>query len=343
MKIIESLLTNNQHYKTGRKITVKGLVLHSVGCPQPSPEVFLKIWNSETAKYPTQIVIGAEKAYECLPCMTQKGQAVYCWHVGNANAYTIGAEMTEPATIKYTGPSTWIDLDPEKTKAHVMATYKNAVDVFAQLCTFHGLDPLKDGVILSHAECHARGIGTNHGDPEHIWKKFGLTMDGFRKAVRAAMGGESSGDEITPTENKTLFRVQVGAYSIKANAEAQLSKVKAAGFTDAFIAVVDGKLYRVQVGAYSIRENAEAQLAKVKAAGFPGFVTRLSGKVMQKEIAVGSIVRVKPFAPDYNGGKLASFVYGRNHTVKSINGDRVVITFNGVIVAAVHKDNLILV
>ena len=29
-----------------------------------------------------------------------------------------------------------------------------------------------------------------------------------------------------------------------------------------------GKIYRVQVGAYSVRENAEAMLKKVKAAGF---------------------------------------------------------------------------
>lgn len=32
-----------------------------------------------------------------------------------------------------------------------------------------------------------------------------------------------------------IYRVQVGAYSVKANAEAMLKKVKAAGFTDAFI------------------------------------------------------------------------------------------------------------
>jgi cell division septation protein DedD len=31
--------------------------------------------------------------------------------------------------------------------------------------------------------------------------------------------------------------VQVGAYSKRENAEAQLKKIKAAGFTDAFIAV----------------------------------------------------------------------------------------------------------
>ncbi len=40
-----------------------------------------------------------------------------------------------------------------------------------------------------------------------------------------------------PTETTgTLYRVQVGAYSKKANAEAMLARVKAASFTDAFIA-----------------------------------------------------------------------------------------------------------
>ena len=39
----------------------------------------------------------------------------------------------------------------------------------------------------------------------------------------------------TETPTKTLYRVQVGAFSVKANADAMLQKVKAAGFTDAFI------------------------------------------------------------------------------------------------------------
>ena len=38
MNLIQSILTNNPCYKTGRKITVKGLMLHSVGSPQPSAD-----------------------------------------------------------------------------------------------------------------------------------------------------------------------------------------------------------------------------------------------------------------------------------------------------------------
>lgn len=75
-----------------------------------------------------------------------------------------------------------------------------------------------------------------------------------------------------PVESYPLmYRVQAGAYKHKENAEAQLAKIKAAGFS-AFIAKVDG-LYKVQVGAYSKSENAEAQLKKVKEAGFSAFIS----------------------------------------------------------------------
>lgn len=61
------------------------------------------------------------------------------------------------------------------------------------------------------------------------------------------------------------------------------------------------------------------------------------------QITAGSTVRVKEGAKTYTGGGLASFVYGRDHTVKEISGDRAVITFGGVVVAAVKLADLTLV
>lgn len=72
-----------------------------------------------------------------------------------------------------------------------------------------------------------------------------------------------------------LYRVQVGAYSNPENANAQLKKVKAAGFDTCSIKV--GNLYKIQVGAYSNVANAQAMLAKVKAAGFDAFMTTTGG------------------------------------------------------------------
>lgn len=127
-----------------------------------------------------------------------------------------------------------------------------------------------------------------------------------------------------------------------------LAKVKAAGF-DTYMVQADG-MYKIQVGAYSIKENADAMLAKVKAAGFDAFITTEQGKAVSGtaatvpvEITVGSTVKLTQGAKTYDGKGLASFVYNRNHQVKEINGDRVVITYNGTVVAAVRKSDLTLV
>lgn len=61
---------------------------------------------------------------------------------------------------------------------------------------------------------------------------------------------------------------------------------------------------------------------------------------VKKEIKVGSTVRVKKGAKTFNGGSIASFVYEREHKVKTTNCDRVVITYNGTVVAAVRKSDL---
>ena len=58
MKLVESIMTQNPCYMAGRKITVKGLMLHSVGCPQPSASVFIKNWNKSTYNNACAVVNG---------------------------------------------------------------------------------------------------------------------------------------------------------------------------------------------------------------------------------------------------------------------------------------------
>lgn len=59
------------------------------------------------------------------------------------------------------------------------------------------------------------------------------------------------------------------------------------------------------------------------------------------EINVGSKVKVKSNAKDFNGRKLAPFVYKTTYTVLAISGERVVIGIDGKITAAVKKSNLV--
>ena len=80
---------------------------------------------------------------------------------------------------------------------------------------------------------------------------------------------------------------------------------------------------------------------------YPGQVIKIpqeqknEAPIVNNEINVGDTVKVKDGAKDYNGVQLASFVYTRNHNVLEVNGDRVVITYGGIVVAAIHKNNLI--
>lgn len=90
-----------------------------------------------------------------------------------------------------------------------------------------------------------------------------------------ALLGDSSGETAQTPTTQTLYRVQVGAYSKKANADAMLEKIKKAGF-DTYMVQVDG-LYKVQVGAYSKKSNADAMAAKLKASGFDTYITTKSG------------------------------------------------------------------
>ena len=198
MKLVQSILTKNPCYTAGRKITVKGLMLHSVGCPQPKASVFINSWNSPS--YDNACVHGFidgndGTVYQTLP-WNHRG-----WHCGSGskgsgNNTHIGVEMCEPACIKYTSGANFTCSDTATAKAVAKRTYEAAVELFAMLCRQYNLNPTANGVIISHREGHSRGIASNHGDPEHLWTQLGMvyTMDTFRRAVKAAMDGGSSAE-----------------------------------------------------------------------------------------------------------------------------------------------------
>lgn len=192
MKLIQRFITQNKRYINPTRINIRKGILHSVGCPQPSAEVFAKLWQN--AAYPAHAVLQEDGlVIQTLPW------DYYTPHVGAASSYSFGVEMTEPDCIKYTGGSNFTCSDLAAAKAQVTGTYNTAVELFAQLCTQYGLDPLKD--ILSHNEANLQGIGTAHADPEHLWRQLGMpyTMDGFRKAVKSKME-----DEIDMTKDELI-------------------------------------------------------------------------------------------------------------------------------------------
>lgn len=226
MNIIQSICTQSPCYTAGKKITVKGLMLHSVGCPQPKAKAFINQWNSPT--YTRACVHGiidgnTGDVYQCLP-WNHRG-----WHGGGSSNNThIGIEMCEPACIEYISGSAFTCSDIATAKAVAKRTYDAAVQLFAYLCKQYNLNPLADGVIISHKEGHKRGVASNHGDPEHLWEGLGLnyTMDTFRKAVSQEINAGK--------DDKNMFYVQI-PFAKKTDAETVKNAFKVMGIECAIV------------------------------------------------------------------------------------------------------------
>lgn len=212
MKITQAMLTENTCYRIAQPMKVRALMLHSIGCPQPRAEVFARGWNDPAKEVAVHGFIDGNTGdvWQFLPW------DICGWHAGGAaNLTHIGVEMGEPDCIRYKPSSatfTVKDTDRAAAVACALRTYNAAVELFAYLCDKFGLDPTADGVIIGHAEGHARGIASNHGDPEHLWRQLGMdkTMDGFRRDVAAKLGKVAPTPTPDPAQGGTVYTVRAG-------------------------------------------------------------------------------------------------------------------------------------
>lgn len=230
MNLRKLILTNNACYKAGKTITPKGIMVHSTGANNPWLKRYIgpddgllgknqynNHWNQDRPggrqvcvhAFIGKLKDGSIASYQTLP-WNHRG-----WHAGGkANDTHIGFEICE---------------DGLTDASYFSAVYKEAVELCVHLCKLYGLSE-KD--IICHSEGYKQGIASNHADVMHWFPKHGKTMDTFRADVKKLLSEEEKSAE--PAKKK-YYRVQIGAYTVKANAEAQLAKAKKAGFTDAFI------------------------------------------------------------------------------------------------------------
>ncbi len=186
INIVEAFATKNKCYRMAMPLTPQGIMLHSIGVPQPNASVMARSFN--------QYQPGGQSV--CVHAFAQADGTVYQtlpwemrgWHCGGAaNASHIGIEMTEPSA----------GMTRSEAAEQIAGTYHTAVELFAALCKQYGLDPEQDGVIIGHAEGHRRGVASNHADPELLWRTYdmGYTMDGFRADVAEAMAAKNTDKE----------------------------------------------------------------------------------------------------------------------------------------------------
>lgn len=243
-----------------------------------------------------------------------------------------------------------IECSSDKTAPYAMtdAVYAALIDLCTDICKRNGkskllwfgdknktlaYEPKADEMIIT---VH-RWFANKSCPGDWLYNRLG----DLAAKVTSRLGGGSQ------QPSGTLYRVQTGAYKQKANADAQLVKVKAAGF-DTYM-VQAGGYYKIQVGAYSKKANADAMAAKLKAAGFDTYITTEQGKAVSSSgsaaasLAVGDKVKLASNAPVYGSStKFSSWVYSSTLYVREISGNRIVISTQktGAITGAVDKKYL---
>lgn len=209
------------------------------------------------------------------------------------------------------------------------------IELCADICKRNGIKELnftgdKNGNLTMH-----KWFASTSCPGPYLESKFPYIADEVNKRLN---------EDAAPIPG-VLYYVQTGAYSVKANADAQYLKVKAAGFEA--IMKKSGDLYRVQVGAYSVRANADAMADKLKAAGFDTYVTTTGGTQVAvgsapaKKMEVGSKVKINSNASKYSTGQaIPDWVKENTYTVQQLGPGKALLRE---IVSWVDTDDLTLV
>lgn len=126
--------------------------------------------------------------------------------------------------------------DTSEPYAVTPAAYAALINLCADICKRNGIQKLVWSTDKNTRVNHLNGCNmTVHRDyaakscpGTYLYDRMG----DIASRVNALLGNPASAPE---PESDTIYRVQVGAFKVKANAERMLEAIKAAGFTDAYI------------------------------------------------------------------------------------------------------------
>lgn len=221
MNVKRAYVTKNPCYKEGRKITPKGIVVHSTAVNNPylkryvdAPDLvgensYGNHWNREDMDVCVHAFIGKTDKEEIMTVQILPYNFA-CWGVGAGEKGSFNYDPTGYIQFE-------ICEDDGENREYLLKVWKEAVEYATYLCEQYQIPPEN---IVSHKEAHALGYGSNHGDPEHWFMKHDKTMGAFRREVKNGL----------KSEEIRVYRVQVGVYREKENANAMEEKLKRAGF-----------------------------------------------------------------------------------------------------------------
>lgn len=194
MNLHQCFAKYNLCYQNAKKMTVKGIMVHSTGVNNPNLKRYVQPDDGLLGDNPNNNHFNIRKPggrFVCVHAFIGKLKdgsiATYqimpwdwvAWHSGGGSkghAYDmgyIGFEICE---------------DDLKDRAYFNKVYQEAVELCVYLCKKYGLNEKN---IICHSEGHKLGIASNHADVMHWFPKHGKSMDTFRAAVKAGLKGQA--------------------------------------------------------------------------------------------------------------------------------------------------------
>ena len=199
--------TDNGAYRSGRKINPQGSVNHSVGCAQPSVEVFYKSMNKSSAGWGVNAILGDFHKGDGRILVTMPLNA-RPWGCGSGkkgswNNTKVQWEVCEPAGHTYSG-GTMIRYDIAKNQVYFDRMWKMLVAWNVYVVDKFGY-PISG--ISDHIESYYAGYGSGHADMGHWLPKHGKSMNALRAEVEAIINGaDTEDDDMDVARFSELFR-----------------------------------------------------------------------------------------------------------------------------------------
>ena len=208
------MMTQSTCYRGTSPMTVRGVLWHSTGANNPWLKRYVQPDDNASNRTAILSKLGVNQ-YRNDWNHISVNAGVNAW-VGKLEDGAVASVQTLPWNYKPWGCGSgskgscnngWIQFevceDSLADASYFNAIYKEACELTAYLCKLYNIDPLGsyNGIpnILCHQDSYKLGMGTNHADVYHWFKRYGKTMDDVRKDVSALLKGTSGNQAPAPT------------------------------------------------------------------------------------------------------------------------------------------------
>lgn len=221
-KPLQCMMTQSTCYKGTNKMAVKGVLWHSTGANNPNLKRYVQPDDNAPDRASWLAKLGTN-TYKNDWNHIDHQAGLNCW-IGKLADGTVTTVQTMPWDYRPWGCGSgskgscntgWIQFeiceDALTDSTYFNKVYTEACEITAYLCQMYGIDPngtvTVNGVqiptILCHADSHKLGFGSNHGDVNHWFPKFGKSMATARSDVAALLKGAGVSTGITSTVTGT--------------------------------------------------------------------------------------------------------------------------------------------